>query len=259
MLISHKTIGCVTVTWVAADCGWLSWTYLRAGFEGSQSIRKTMPIQVGDATAFPAGRITTSCRSACCCTGCKTQHMHTLFQCCHCCCDGISRPSAILHVSAAVSHTQICGVAHVLHVPPFTGPAGQDRARVLPIIVDATCAGVGCALLGYADLHECIQGIRASSHLTHHCGNCPCSSVLCTAFVNASRMVAMCSTARLRTHAAHLISAARPATCGVAIDVPCARSRKLDQSSITKAWGDDGLESPDWEAQLAVELRHDCW
>lgn len=35
-------------------------SHLRPGFEGSQSIRETMPVQVGDAAAFPAKRITIS-------------------------------------------------------------------------------------------------------------------------------------------------------------------------------------------------------
>lgn len=57
----------------------------------------------------------------------------------------------------------------MVQVAPLTVPTGQAMGRALPMMAEATVAGVGCESSGYADR----------------------------------------------------ISAARPATCGAAIDVPC--------------------------------------
>jgi hypothetical protein len=133
---------------------WLVCNHLRSGSEGSQSICKTMSVQVGDATGFPAG-CTITCRSVCCCS--MQNHSR--------CVIGLDTVGASAWQQNTL-HTSVCSWpvatrvhsdAHVWHVAPLTGPAGQARARVLPMIVDATCAGVGCALSGYADLHGWIK------------------------------------------------------------------------------------------------------
>ena len=67
LLSAHSPGHRLQNTWVAAANGFLSWSHLRPSFEGSQSIRKTMPIQICDAATLPAGLIIMSqCGAAVC-------------------------------------------------------------------------------------------------------------------------------------------------------------------------------------------------